>query len=343
MRIKLWISLAGLAAGLVCLGGCTTINGFLNYSIKSATPSLAPTEAPTQTRTPTPNLTPDLTPSLLPSLTPTPTTPLVPTPDYKIVVAQACPVATLPALRAFSPQNGQVTWKPGSDALAFIVPLSDQLWYVGDLTVASGTDFSQMTTLTSGIQVAGDLLWSPDGAAIAFVAYRMEDAVYTVMLVRGTSKPVDLFPGQAAHTDSYASPKHLLRWLNSDHLSVDAVCGVDCDQMMDVNVTDGTLNLNGPASRQGTLTPVAIATDQRPYDPKLFPAMDSQVWSPDGSQIAYLDSTGNPWVLSVKNLTRYPINVNNIQVIEMAWSPDGRLLAVRLDGSVEVFKVGCSQ
>ena len=349
MRIKLWhgrgryaLAGIGLAAGLLFLGGCTTINGFLNYSVKTATPSLAPTVAPSPTRTPTPNLTPDLTPSLVPSLTPSPTTAPQATPAYKIVAAQACPVATLPSLRALGPENSKVAWKPGSAALAYIVPLSDQLWYVGDLVVASGKAFSQTKTMTSGVQVAGDLFWSPDGTAIAFVAYRMEDAVYTVMVVRGTGTPVDLFPSQSAHTDAYSSPKHILQWLNADHLSVNAACGVDCDQMMDVNVTDGTLNPNGQPARQGTLTPAAIATEQRPYDPKLFPSMSDQVWSPDGSLIAYLDSAGNPWVLSVQGLTRYPLNVNNGQVEEMAWSSDGAWIAIRLDGSVEIFQLGCS-
>jgi hypothetical protein len=335
MRIRLW---AALAACLLLLGGCDTINGFLNYSIQTATPSQVPSLTPRPSFTPTVNLTPDLTPS---APAPTATITIVPTPFYQIIPAQACPLATLHAVRASTAESRQIAWKPGSDALAYIVPLSDQDWYVGDLVVASGKDFSQTVSLTSEIQVAGDLYWSPDGASIAFVAYRIDDAVYTVMVVRGTGKPVDMFPGTAAHYDSYASPKKILQWLNPDHLSVDATCGLDCEQMLDVNVSDGVVNKNGGPARVGTLVPAAVATDQRAYDPKLFPVMSGQVWSPDGSQIVYLDGSGNPWVLSVKGLTQYPLNVNNATVMEMAWSPDGKLLAVRLDGSVEVFQIGC--
>jgi len=256
-----------------------------------------------------------------------------------VIPAQACPLATLPAIRAGSPENGLVAWKPGSDSLAFVIPLSDQDWYVGDLEVASGKDFSQTAALTSGVQVAGGLTWSPDGSTIAFIAYRTEDAVYTVMVVRGRAAAVDLFPGQAAHTDNYSSPKQIIQWLTADHLSVNATCGVDCNQLFDVNVTDGVVTKTGDPARQGTLVPAAVATDQRAYDPKHFPAMSSQVWSPDGSQIAYLDGSGNPWLLSVKDLTQYALNVNNAQVMEMAWFPDGKLLAIRLDGSVEIFNM----
>jgi len=315
MRIKLW---AGLAACLLFLGGCDTINGFFNYGVQTATPILNQSGP-------------------LPTLIIQPGATL----EYRVVPAQACPLATLPALRSDTSQDGLIAWKPGSDGLAFVAPLSDQEWYVGDLVVASGKDFSQMVTLTKDVQVAGDMLWSPDGTTIAFVAYRQEDAVYTVMVVRGKGSSIDLFLAQAAHTDSFTSPKQVLQWTNTDHLSVDATCGLDCEQLIDVNVADGVVNKNGEPVRKGALIPPAVATDQRAYDTKLFPVMSSQVWSPDGSQIGYLDDSGNPWLLSVKGHTQYPLNVNNAQVMEMAWSPDSKLLAIRLDGSVEIFKTAC--
>jgi dipeptidyl aminopeptidase/acylaminoacyl peptidase len=318
MRIKLWL---GLVVCLVFLGGCDTINGFFNYSVQTTKPNL--TQA---------------------VILPTSTIQQGATLEYRVVSAQACPLATLPALRSDTSQNGLIAWKPGSDGLAFIAPPSDQEWYVGDLAVASGKDFSQTVTLTKDVQVTGNMLWAPDGTTIAFVAYRQEDAVYTVMVVRGNGRPIDLFPAQAAHTDSYASPKQVLQWTNTDHLSVDTTCDLDCEQLIDVNVADGVISKNGDPVRKGAKIPPAVATDQRALPTaELFPVMSNQVWSPDGSQIAYLDDSGNPWLLTVKGYTQYPLNVNNAQVNEMAWSPDGKLLAIRLDGSVEIFKTGCEQ
>ena len=235
---------------------------------------------------------------------PTPTTQPGATQVYAVIPAQACPVATLPALRSDAPQDGFIAWKPASDGLAFVAPRSDQEWYVGDLTVASGKDFSQTVALTQDIQVAGGTLWSPDGATIGFVAYRQEDAVYTVMAARENGTPVDLFPAQAAHTDSFSSPKTVLQWVNSSILSVDANCGMDCEQALNVNVTDGSITKDGDPVRKGGLVPPAAATAERALPTaQSFPAMTNQVWSPDGSQIAYLDDQGNPGCCRSKTTT----------------------------------------
>jgi len=315
MRLMRWVGLAAC----FWLAGCTTINGFLDYSIRTATPVV--TQAgPVITSTPRPGATQ----------------------AYAVIPAQACPVVTLPALRADTPQDGFMAWKPASDGLAYVAARSDQEWYVGDLAVASGKDFSTSATLTKDIQVAGDMLWSPDGTTIAFAAYRQEDAVYTVMVAGENRAAVDLFPGQAAHTDAFASPKQVLQWVSPTLLSVDVTCGMDCEQLLDVNVTDGVISKSGDPVRKGAVVPAAAATAGRALPTgEPFPPMSSQVWSPDGSQIAFLDDQGNPWLLSVKDFTQYPLNVNNGNVMEMAWSPDGKLLAIRLDGSVVAFKMGC--
>ena len=318
MRFRLW---AAMAACLFFLGGCDTINGFFTYG--TATPAIIPTNtgpAPTPTRNPNATLAPG---------------------EYRVISGDSCLLATYPSLRADATQTNLIAWKPTSDALAIVAPLSDQLWYSGTLTVASGNKFAILKTLTKDIQVIGDVIWSPDGSRVAFVAYRQADTVYTVMVAQEDGKATDLFPDHAAVTDSYASPKTILQWANNDRLQVGVSCDVDCEKQVDINILDGTVTTADQSVHSGTLIPGAVATNQRAYKAADFPVMIDPEWSPDGNLVAYLDESGNPWVLSVKAHTQFTLNVSGVTVFEMKWSPDGKMIAVRTDGEVKIFSLAC--
>jgi hypothetical protein len=320
--------LAALLTCLFLLAGCSTINGFLNYGI------------PTSTVTPNPS-------NLQSTSTISPNTTLAPN-EFRVISAQACPITSFNALRADTLQTGSLALKPGSYGIAYVAPRSDQQWYNGDLVIASGPNFATQTSLSNNIQVVGDLLWSPDGALIAFVAFRQEDNVYTVMVTREKGSPIDLFPDLAARSDKFSSPKTLLQWKNNDTISVALSCGVDCAQAVDINVTDSTSSSTSSGQptdlpvRKGTLIPAAVANDERSYDVKLFPTMSNPTWSPDGNLVAYLNDTSDPWLLSINDRTIYPLNVNGALVVEMKWSLDGKMIALHLDGSIEIFKIGCT-
>ncbi len=319
MRFKLW---GAAAVCLLLLGGCDTLNAYFNYGTQ--TPVVVPSQtgsAPPATQDPNATLAPG---------------------EYRILPTNACLVATYPSLRSNSTQTGLLAWKPNSKALAFVAPFSDQLWFSGILSETSGQDFSTLTILSKDILVTGNLLWSPDGTTLAFVAYRQADAVYTVMFVKDNSNPTDCFPDQAAVTDKYSSPKKILNWTNDNHLQVAITCDVDCEQQVDVNILDGTITKSDQPVRKGTLIPAAIATNDRAYDSASFPVMADPAWSPDGSQVVYMNDTGAPWVLSVKARTQFPLNVNGAEVMEIKWSPDGKMLAVRTDSNVEIFKLDCN-
>ena len=328
MKNTWFLYLVALIAYSFLLAGCSTLNNFFNYGL------------------PTPTITP-LPSNQIPTSTISANSTLAPN-EFRVIESQVCPITTFDALRAETTQIGSLAWKPGSDGIAYIAPRSDQLWYNGDLVLASGSNFATHIPLTNNLQVVGDLLWSPDGASIAFVAFRPVDNVYTVMVTRENGTPIDLFPDLVAHTDKFSSPKTLLHWQNNDSINVAVTCGVNCEQSIDINVTNGTPSpvAGGQPTAQpvqmATLIPAAVATDQVTYDPNLFPAMTDPTWSPDGKLVAYLNDNGDPWLLSIKDRTFYPLDVNNALVVEMQWSPDGKMIALHLDGSIEIFKIGCT-
>ena len=324
-----WFSyLSVLIACLFLLVSCSTINGFLNYGAPTSTVE-SHLSNPLSTSTISPNTT------LAPN-------------EFRVILAQACPITSFNALRSDTMQTGSLAWMPGSNGIAYVAPHSDQQWYNGDLVIASGPSFATQTNLSTNIQVVEDLLWSPDGVLIAFVAFRPEDNVYTVMVTREKGSPTDLFPDLTARSDKFSSPKTLLQWKNNDTLSVALSCGVDCEQAVDINVVNSPSNSTPSGQptelpvRKGTLIPAAVATGQPTYEAKLFPPMSNPTWSPDGNLVAYLNENNDPWLLSIKDRTMYPLNVNGAQVIEMQWSPNGKMIALHLDGSIEIFKIGCT-
>jgi Tol biopolymer transport system component len=318
MRIRV---LAFMVSSLFILAGCTTITGFINYG--KPTPTVEVTVDP---------FIPTSTISSLATLASN---------EYRVISPQACAVATITTIRTDPDQSGLVAWTPDNTGLAYIAPRVDGIWYVGDLSLASGPDFSTLEVLTSDVQVSGDLLWSPDGNLIAFLAYRSEETVYTIMTLDKDGKLTDLFPDKAAVTDSYSSPKLLLKWTGNDHLLAKTTCGVDCNQMVDINVLEGSLTNSGDPVRNGTLIPSTQATADQAYDSNLYPEMTNPAWSPKGNQVAYVDENGIPWLLSQTEQTQSELFVSGADVSGFSWSPDGKSIAILLDGSVVIFRLGC--
>jgi len=140
-----------------------------------------------------------------PTSTLSPTVPIpmpVPVPSIPLIIpAQSCLLSNLPAKGEKLLQQANVlAWSPDSHSLAFLGPgeIDDSL--LGTLTLVEGPGFETPHHLASN--VVGDPAWSPDGSRIAFVAFRSDDELGTVMTVNADGSGLhDLFPGETARTD----------------------------------------------------------------------------------------------------------------------------------------------
>lgn len=284
----------------------------------------------------------------------------IPTPTqdpsgYSVAEPQACQVAAMATMQSNLPQGNILAFRPNSQDLAYLTPTDRTSWYVGTLTLAKAPDYAERIPLAPSILAAGDLTWSPEGKYLAFLAYRPNENLYTVMVVQADGAGLtDLFPGDDARTDTRTSQKSIIKWKDENTLEVMSSCGEECRNAYDISIGD-------PAS--SPLTPTSIAdyreltdslklhpnvpTYQPEEFPKVMPTIDpaktviSQNWSPDNQLIAYLDKKGYLWILSIQQKIIYPLDIGLRDVYEMEWSSNSQTLAVRAEDQIFVFEIPC--
>jgi len=66
------------------------------------------------------------------------------------------------------------------------------------------------------------------------------------------------------------------------------------------------------------------------------------VWSPNGEQLAYFDAVGHARLFSKKEFSQYEIPTRGYLPDEVSWSSDGKKLAVKTSGYLQIFSVPCS-
>jgi hypothetical protein len=266
--------------------------------------------------------------------TPLPTSSL---PGLVTVEPRLCRVAKLPMLRVDQPQGHMVAWAPESHTLAYLAPETGSTWMVGTLMLVSGPDFE--TSLELAKHAAGHLTWSPGGRTLATLSLRRSDGLYTVNVVYPQSREsVDLFPGEAARTDEWSSQKAIDRWQNEQTLLVKVSCGLDCVQTMQVNLSIGSLTLQGD--------PVQRAWDWWDYSLNPGPELSEEYlsfmqqvnWSPDGGRLVYVDKRADAWVVSLDEQIQFPLDTGGyLAVSETDWSQDGEYLAVQAEDWLFIF------
>ncbi|MBE0699707.1 MAG: PD40 domain-containing protein [Anaerolineaceae bacterium] len=300
--------------------------------------------------------------------TPTPTATIDPS-GYQAVASRSCLVNEWNTLQS-EQRRGQavnwiqgdlLAWRPGGTVergeLAFLAPGSRSSWFTGELTLASGMNYADHISLAPGVLANGDLTWSPEGTWLAFLAYRPNETIYTVMAVMADgSGLIDLFPTDLARTDNRSSQKAIVGWRSDTTVQVMVSCGEECRQAFDIDVTKPSNSLLIPtpvddytllkqnlqiSQQVQTITPDAFPKNMRvtPSIPSLSPIK----WAPDGRQAAYLDRRGILWNLSLDEKINYILDIGLRDVYELQWSTTSDTLAIRAEDRVFLFQVPCRE
>jgi hypothetical protein len=285
--------------------------------------------------------------------TPTPL-PTSTAPQFPVVATQACELNHFAAMRTRQPQGDLIAWSPDSRALAFIKPAENSNWFAGMLQVVTAPNFANPVTISSDLLVFGDLNWAPDGSRIAYIIFRQPDAYSVAVSTPPDPVPADLFSATDPHTDSYDSSKVIQSWRSASVLRILSSCGDDCDQTYEIDMQTGLAAPIGEQLRKDK-NRMAPEPNQREYDEKIFPVMwqtswDTRIspqmkrptWTLNGSKVAYIDRFVYAWVLRVDKKLQYPLSTPFVDVQELKWSPDGRLLALRTDDDVYIYDTECS-
>jgi hypothetical protein len=291
------------------------------------------------------------------SETVTPTATMDPS-GYQAVEPRSCLINEWSSLQA--EQNSKDTsnwllgdllaWRPGGKAgeneLAFLAPGDRSSWFTGTLTLARGAKLDEKILLAPGVLASGDLNWSPDGAWLAFLAYRPNEGLYTVMVSKGDgSQVIDLFPTDLARTDTRSSKKAIVGWQNNSTVQVIASCGEECRQAYDIDVTQSPAPVLTPTVLTDyTLLKKNLAISQYALTvtPASFPKnMVSAKWAPDERLAAYLDHRGLLWILSIDEKVNYTLDIGLRDVYELQWSSTSTDLAVRAEDRIFIFEIPC--
>ncbi len=273
-----------------------------------------------------------------PTPTPMPTSSV---PDKEVIAAQACLVAQQRMIRVDEPQGDLIAWSPIDNTVAYIAATTGSSWNIGELSLLSAAKFDPPIRLATG--VAGELTWSPDASAIAYLGLRRSDNLYTIGLAYPNGRiSQDLFPDETARTDDYSSQKAILEWMDSNRLRVLVSCGTDCMQTLDLAVQTGLSSIVAdPIQRTWDMWSVQ---NYHPSNlPSEYAALSGQLnWSWDEQHIAYIDKAGNTWVINVNDGNLYSLDIGQYgTATETDWSFDNQYLAVHVDQQLMIFSFNC--
>ncbi len=273
-----------------------------------------------------------------PTPTPVPTSSI---PGLDVIPPQACQVAEQAMIRVENPQGDLIAWSPIENSVAYVASTQGSSWNVGELHMLTEPFFDNPIKLAA--QAAGELDWSPDGTILAYLGLRRSDNLYTVGLAYPSGRSaIDLFPGEAARTDDYSSQKAISEWIDDIRLRVFTSCGVDCMQSVIFGVITG-LSTQAGAPIQPDWSLWSVHTHQPKSQSAEFIDLPGLLnWSPNESQIAYIDENGYAWIINVGTGNLYPLDIGIYgTATETDWSYDSQYLAVHVDQNMKIFSFDC--
>jgi len=261
------------------------------------------------------------------------------------IPADDCLVGTTSTIDVQDPQGDLVAWSPVNDTIAYVAPAtgSSWNWYLGNLVTISNLSTVQTYAVSNG-GVFGDITWSPDGKTIAFIARRFGDDTYTAMTLQiNSGQLTDLFPDKEAHTDSLTSPKGIVNWIDNTDLVVSTSCDGDCAQLIKVNTVNDSKEAYSPGQiRKKDDHSLDITSVEPTFIPTSYPTMTDPDWAPDlnKNELIYFDQNGEAQFISGQS-TPSPLGIGYYRNGEIKWSYDSKLVAIRLDDNLDIYRADC--
>jgi len=332
--LRAWLAIVIVLGLLACQG-----------SISQPAPSLS--GEPTVTTPPAGTTTPTTPPHRIPSTFINPHT----------IPPQACLLADLPIINGTLSQLHRFAWSPTGDGLAYVGPAEPADSLTGPLMLVAAPRFDTPQPLASS--AAGDPTWSPDGSQIAFVAFRSNDQLSTIITITVNGGPDlrDLLPGDMARTDPGTGYKAIDGWLD-ERLVVLTNCGTGCRRPWYLDFRKSTMEPIFPLSLQGisyAWSPdrtAVVVTSGANHQIGVISDMGREIswlsghgapdpawtpfwtffadWSPDSSRFLFLrqpDNASEPpelWVWNIRTGEGSPLLSG---VIAARWSPRGDSIA----------------
>lgn len=286
-------------------------------------------------------------------VTPTSIRPTLDKKGNDVIEEQGCIVYRAPSITTFEDaiDGGTFQWAEHptdeGDLLAYVTPENRYwAWFSGDAAVVTlpiDPDGELTVKFTSSLNVFGDFAFSPNGTRVAFTVFRPSDKLYTVYIASLASSlqlTTDLFPGNVASTDEYSSQKSVIGWVSENELRVSTSCGIDCERVYRINTNNASMVLEEETRKYGhpgrEFNPIV-----RTLDVRYYPEMDYSNWSLSGNLVFYVDERDDAWIMNETTKRQYLVDLPGRNLLQTAWSPDDRFIALRYAEEIIVYRTDC--
>lgn len=239
----------------------------------------------------------------------------------------ACLVKEDASITIDNKQGDLLAWSPVNDELAYVRPANGRwAWFVGDL-VLYDIDLAKESYTSTDKQVFGDVTWSPDGNALAYVVLDSSKEIYSVYVLNLlTGSDLEVFSANSAKTDEWSSTKGITNWASERNVVVTSSCGLDCARIFNYNIETSVMTIDGEVRKN----------EDKSLD------LSNEMTSPDGTWTLAVDTQDNLWMAN-RETGKVFILLAATTVEEVKWSVDSKYVALRTAEKVQVYQVSCKK